>query len=432
MDVINVSSIFQHFTTLGNQVEATYRRCNYNDTDLSAIAADALTQFKEEFSFDTVAIADFLATTTIGQQPGLSFSDLPLTVYWQRNFYIEILIWTNSTTAVHQHGFSGAFKVLQGSSLHTTFDFQPKQVISSDCIYGVITPQRTDYFQRGSIQPINPGSEGLIHSLYHLDNPSLTLVIRSHGHKRHQPQYSFYRPHLALNPFQLEKDELVAMNAKLLYVANQLDRESMVQVWLDHIARLDFARLANLFLENSKYFRDEAEQEAFFSKAKQTHGELIDALKQVARYQERLDHISHSRTILSDPDLRYFLALLMNAKDKTSLLKMVKIRYPEQEPLECCARWLARLSEGKVDTARRLAQVVQQANVGGLHLGRKLGVALPPNVSDSQVQDLFLSFVRYGGDVDDLLVHHPDINPAELRTCFSRLANLEELSCLNT
>lgn len=430
MTTPTLTSFADQFTALGEQVESQYHRCNYNSADLPAIAAEALAHFEGEFAFDAADIAAFFATTSILQKPGSRFSDLPVTVFRQREFYIEILIWTKSTTSVHQHGFSGAFKVLQGSSIHTTFDFQPQREISTDCILGVVTPQHTEYLKKGSVRQIKPGSEGLIHSLYHLENPSLTLVVRSHGHTKHQPQYSYYRPCFAIDQFQLEKDELVVMYAKLLYVANQLDRESMMQVWLDPIAQLDFPRLAFLFLGNLGYFQNEVERQTFLDKARQTHGDLVDSLQAAAQFKENLEHISQSRTVLSDPDLRYFLALLMNAKDKAALLDMVKVRFPDQDPLECCARWLARLSEGKTDTALRLTQIVQQANVGALHLGRKLGVALPPNLTDEQAQALFLSFIRRDR-IEDLSYHHPDIDSTNLQRFFTRLTELEELGCLH-
>ena len=393
---------FDQFTALGEQVETQYRRCNYNPADLPAIAAEALAQFDGGFTFDTAAIAAFFAATSIPQQPRLRFSDLPVTVFRQREFYIEILIWTNSTTSVHQHGFSGAFKVLQGSSIHTTFEFQPQREISPDCILGAVIPQQTQYLAQGSIQEIAPGSEGLIHSLYHLAHPSLTLVVRSHGHKKHQPQYSYYRPCFAINPFRLEKDELVMMYTKLLHVANQIDRDNVMGVWLENIAQFDFPRLAYLFLINQGYFQNQAEQQAFLDKARLTHGDLIDSLQEAAEFKKKLGHISQSRTLLTDPDLRYFLALLMNAKDRAALLDMVAVRYPDQDPLKCCARWLARLSQGKQDTAKRLAQVVQQANVGALHLGRKLGVALPADLPEGATAELFAAFMRHGANSEGL------------------------------
>ena len=417
------------FTALGEYIRDRYRTCNYNQADLPVVAAEALAQFDSEFTFDAASIGAFFSTTPIRQQPQLPFSNLPITVFRHRDFYIEILVWTNSTTSVHQHSFSGAFRVLQGSSLHTKFAFKSQKMVNQDCILGLLEPQHTEYLHTGSVRQIHPGPEGLIHSLYHLENPSLTLVVRSHGHAMYEPQYSYHRPYLAFDPFKLEKDEQVIMTAKLLQVASQIDRPSMVQIWLEQIAQFDFSRLAWLFL-NYKDYLEEAEQQHFFDHARQNHNTLVDSLEKVAQYQTTLHHISHSRTVLTDPDLRYFLALLMNAKDRAALLDMVKVRYPDEDPLECCARWLAKLSEGKTDTALRLTQIVQQANLGALHLGRKLGVALPPKVANKQAEALFLSFIRDGNQVSDVAAHFPDIAAIDLQKFFDHLGNLEELGCL--
>lgn len=421
------------FLPLGEQVEADYRRHNYNETDLPAIAAAALDKFDNQFSFDAAAIAAFLATTPLPQQPKLGFSNLPITVFRRREFYIEILVWTQATTAVHQHGFSGAFRVLQGSSLHTTFTFTPHTTVSPDCIVGAVVPQHTEYLSTGAVREISPGSEGLIHSLYHLENPSLTLVVRSQGHAKYHPQYSYRRPHLALNTFRLEKDEQVVMMAKLLHVVQQVDRDHLGQIWRDQIARFDFPRLAWMLLTHGRYLPNETSQQTFLDQARQTHGPLVDLLEETAQFQTTLTQISQSRELLSDPDLRYFLALLMNAKDRAALLDMVQVRYPDQDPQACCAQWLARLSEGKQDTAKRLAQVVQQASVGALHLGRRLGVALPVNLPAGAAPELFAAFMRHGSGTEGLAAlqqQYPDIPTADLQRCLERLATLDELSCL--
>ena len=54
-------------------------------------------------------IAEFLSTTHLEQHPDNRFSNFPITVYNCPEFYIELLVWTTGTTAIHQHAFSGAF-----------------------------------------------------------------------------------------------------------------------------------------------------------------------------------------------------------------------------------------------------------------------------------------------------------------------------------
>ena len=63
------SLLAESFRGLGEHVEAVYRRQNYNGGDLPAIAEDALANWNDGFAFDVHAITEFLATTSIAQQP---------------------------------------------------------------------------------------------------------------------------------------------------------------------------------------------------------------------------------------------------------------------------------------------------------------------------------------------------------------------------
>jgi len=430
---LKTAQVSEKFTKLGSKVDALYRRCNYNQADLPAIAADALTEFESDLCFDALTIAEFLSETNIAQQPRLRFSDLPITVFRNREFYIEVLIWTHSTTSVHQHSFSGAFKVLQGSSIHTTFSFQPRQTMSPDLILGEVTAEQTEYLHRGAVRQIVPRSEGLIHSLYHLDQPSLTIVVRTSGHEHYQPQYSYHRPYLCFNQLRLEQDELVVMYLKLLGMAHQLTPEVIPKLWIERIARLDFARLAYLYLQGEGYFQTASDRETFLSQARLIQGDWINYLEASVQFRDRLSRISQSRQVLSNPDLRYFLALLMNAKDRNDLFEMVKVRYPDRNPLECCAEWLTQLSKGKADTALRLTQVVQQSKVGALRLGQKLGTALPDGIDDKTAQGIFLYLMQDHGCEQrqaSLQAMLSDTDPTMLDRVKNRLATVEELTCL--
>jgi predicted metal-dependent enzyme (double-stranded beta helix superfamily) len=137
---------------LGEAVERAYADCNYCDAALPRIAADALAKFDLQLGFDLQEIAAFLASTTVRQQSSQVFSDLQLTLYQRPYFYIEILIWSHATTSVHQHAFAGAFKVLQGSSLHTTFRFIQKHLVNPDCSLGELINQGSEFLAMGTIR----------------------------------------------------------------------------------------------------------------------------------------------------------------------------------------------------------------------------------------------------------------------------------------
>src|SRR5215471_9311957 len=75
---------FDVFQTLGEAVEKEFRRFNYDDQSFPQIAESALTDWEPDLEFDLKGLGSFLLTTMIKQQPGLSFSNLPVTLFLER------------------------------------------------------------------------------------------------------------------------------------------------------------------------------------------------------------------------------------------------------------------------------------------------------------------------------------------------------------
>src|SRR5262245_29195100 len=111
---------FQQFQILGDEIHAELSRRNFDEHALPDIAADALTRVELDAA-RLDQLAEFLIGTNIEQQPSLQFSNLPPVVYRCEDFYIELLVWIDATTTIHQHAFSGAFRVLVGSSFHSVY-----------------------------------------------------------------------------------------------------------------------------------------------------------------------------------------------------------------------------------------------------------------------------------------------------------------------
>jgi hypothetical protein len=188
---------FAVFQALGDRVEAEYRRFNYDDKVFPQIAESALTDWQECPEFNLGEVADFLLTTSVKQQPEVEFSNLPVTLYRSSEFYIECLIWVDATTSIHQHAFSGAFRVVTGCSLHSEYEFVEQARVSQLLLLGETRTQRLEALTRGDVRRITSGRAGLVHSLFHLDRPSATFVIRTYGKPWAQPQYDVYPPSIA-------------------------------------------------------------------------------------------------------------------------------------------------------------------------------------------------------------------------------------------
>jgi hypothetical protein len=141
-------------------------------------------------------------TVSLPYQADLStdFGQPRVTVYNGNHFFIDLLFWADGTTSIHQHGFSGAFQVVEGSSLQSTYSFRCDRKVAAHLLLGELRFLAAEYLPKGSIRSIHSG-KGLIHSVFHLERPSLTIVIRTARDVENQPQYAYCKPHVAYDPF---------------------------------------------------------------------------------------------------------------------------------------------------------------------------------------------------------------------------------------
>src|SRR6266853_5529160 len=124
----------------------------------------------------------------------------PLTVYSGRDFRIEVLFWVQGVPAIHQHSFSGAFHVMHGSSLQTLWEFELREQVAMRLALGRVSLKKAELLRKGDSRSIIAGQR-LIHSTFHLDRPSLTVVVRTLGEADKQPQYAYLPPTIAYDPF---------------------------------------------------------------------------------------------------------------------------------------------------------------------------------------------------------------------------------------
>ena len=172
---------FQQFQILGEEIHANLKHNSFDEQAFPAIAAEALSRIDLQNDFQLDQLAEFVITTKIKQQPSLAFSNLPPIVYRCEEFYIELLIWMDATTAIHQHAFSGAFRVLVGSSFHSVYEFNEHEQINSQLLLGDVRLKMAEILRTGDVRLIHSGRSGLAHALFHLDRPSVTVVVRNHG-----------------------------------------------------------------------------------------------------------------------------------------------------------------------------------------------------------------------------------------------------------
>ena len=369
---------FEAITRLGDQLQGRFRAANYDELAFCELASDALAGHDDTFVWSPAAIAGYLASTTVAQDPAFEFSNLPLILYRCPSFYIELLVWTSGTTAIHEHGFSGAFKVVAGSSLHTRYGFSAERRINHRLWLGRVECLGVEYLQQGAIRAIQPGDKGLCHSLFHLDHPSATLVIRTQGIHSYLPQRTLAAPCFAYSEPEMDRDPRIDMLRRLLDTALDIDRDGFVALLTRDIPALDFPTLFVLALDRRGLLGAGKEAGAFFAAVARHHGEpLAGHLRDAINEALRVDSLRAARRSTRDEGLRYFLALLMNLRHRHQVLAMLGERFPDVDPGKTCASLLARLCDQRQEASRLLARLAASSGVGEYRLGARVAGALP-------------------------------------------------------
>lgn len=108
------------------------------------------------------------------------FGDPPFTIYESRNkkFIAEIYFWNKAHTAIHDHSFSGAFKLLKGTSLAADYKFENSKELTNKCYRGELNLSKLEILKPSHTQLIKPGKE-FIHRVLHLEPNTVSLVLRT-------------------------------------------------------------------------------------------------------------------------------------------------------------------------------------------------------------------------------------------------------------
>ncbi len=332
-----------YFEKLGQTVLERWREQNFSlevFPELTRIAIDEappsenvdIEEMIHEFLFNDEQ--PFQGESGFGQPELIAFND--------PRFYIQILFWLEGTTEIHQHEFSGAFHVMQGSSVHSEFDFVGARSITPHIRIGDLRVKRIELLETGRTVPITSGRE-CIHSLFHLDTPSITVVIRTHHDPGTGPQYNYLPPHIAINP--LNADSLTARRKQLLDVLETIDDSNYAPYVNEMIGSLDFERGFNMLRHAMPRLKDLDEWDEALATFQNKHGELALGVPDTLAECLRRETISQMRHFIVNPEHRFFLALLMNVQNRTDILALVTQRFPGSSPIDTILGWAEELLE---------------------------------------------------------------------------------------
>lgn len=351
----------KEFAELGALVEQRWREQNYDETVFPEIAATALKKANLPSKISAWDVTEWaMRQTHLPEQQDLhaSFGEPPITLFNSSRFHIDIYFWLSSTTAIHQHGFCGAFQVLLGGSLHCHYDFEQHSRVNFHCATGNINLKSVEWLKPGDIKAIDAGKI-YIHSLFHLENPSATVVVRTNSVPLAPPQFSYFKPSLALDPFFsdatfIKKRQIV----RALINARAANADKLIVEMIESSDLHLTIELLQFLQSNLAFNRGDADSpqiiaqrnrfDKFFQTAVNRHEQLSDILPAVFEQQEREFEIIRRRGFVTDANHRYFLALLLNVTGKTRILSLIKERVSDQDPIETVLDWVDELGRTRI------------------------------------------------------------------------------------
>ncbi|HEY0480583.1 MAG TPA: hypothetical protein VGD37_23865 [Kofleriaceae bacterium] len=332
----------QDFEELGAEIEHAWRDAQYRTEELAPIAQAALEKRTLPASTSIERIFRwFVSSPQIPHQPPhFAFGDPPIQLYSGRRFYIEALFWTDGTTSIHQHSFSGAFQVLLGGSIHTAYTFDRKEVINRELHLGTLTAGTSELLRPGDTRQIVSGDR-FIHSLFHLERPSLTLVVRTRRDAGTDPQFSYLPPGIAYDPFVPDE-----RSSRLLRLLDVLDHRlpETTRLLADAVMSADFASVVAILMHWHRVHSINPDaSEALLSIVERRHRVLATSLRhavQEARRQMLIIHRRRSNHLVAH---RFFLALLLNVGNRAKILQFVEQQFPGADPIDLITRWIEEL-----------------------------------------------------------------------------------------
>ncbi len=331
-----------YFAELGRTVLSQWKQKNFSLPAFPAIAQREMEARPPSKHVDLEKLVrDFLLDEDQPFQTASGFGQPELIVYDHPRFYIQVLFWLDGTTDIHQHEFSGAFHVLSGSSIHSHFEFKNVRPVTAHLQVGDLRRKDICLLETGSTVPIVSG-RGCIHSLFHLDSPSVTVVVRTHSDPGTGPQFTYLPPHLAVDP--VHNDALTMRRKQLLDVLESNGDPAYPELVLAMVADLDFERGFFILQNSIGYLRQtgrwEEVREVFSNKHAELAGSVMPTLDEIIRR----DGLAALRASIEDAEHRFLLALLLNASNRAGVFKMVSQRY-SGDPLATILRWVDELAE---------------------------------------------------------------------------------------
>ncbi|MFO0671917.1 MAG: hypothetical protein U0235_20215 [Polyangiaceae bacterium] len=334
------------FDDLGRRIERSWRARDYDEAAFPDLAAEALAATPPSSAVAPEDIVRHVLSAPALEAPfGSTAGEPSVTLFRAGRFYLHALFWMSSTTAIHDHAFSGAFSVLGGSSLHTTYDWTTTRKVNDHFLLGKMTRRSVELLSAGATRRIDDG-DALVHALFHLEHPSVTIVARTFSHRMRQ--YVYHPPGVAEDtrrPEDLRSVQLATL--RVLWDSQHPDAQAATSTLLDD-ADLETVFHVLRAVRRSRLTVDL--KAALFGHAAHRFPAEVELFRQTLSEMARRENLVRRRDAVRRPEHRFLLAMLMNLDARADVDALVAARYGG-DPSDHLTRWVRELSDQPVDGA---------------------------------------------------------------------------------
>jgi len=346
----------QHFA----EIESSIYRCWDRDDEahLADAATGALDHCRELLAFDPAECLQWALDggVVLPEQSWLfDFGQPALTVVRNADFRIDLLYWIENASPTHDHITCGAFAAVHGDRLHGQYSFAGEQRLGPWIETGQLSKLELEVMRQGDVRPLRPD---LIHDVFWLSKPSVTLVVRcaEHPGATSRKPRSFWAPGLALVPKAHHDTSLVSRRAEglaLMRMANQ----TMYQDAFSRILEGPDPSLA--------YY-------AFTAAAVSSPRALDEALNSLTRPNSVIPHLVDARTQIvrrshlgglytGDDESRLLVGLLWAEADVQACHDAIAAVFPNESVAAVVDAAVSALEDIDPDTAHQARTLFQPA-----------------------------------------------------------------------
>lgn len=393
--------MFTQIDALARDVEEAWASAGHDEARFPEIAAQALSR-PLDLDFPTLA-RRICEGAALPEQRRLdqAFGQPAITLHHGERFVVEALCWHSGSPAIHQHAFSGAFRVLTGRSVHSRYTFAERERLDPRILLGTLRLVGVELLDDSTVVQI-PRGPGLIHSAFHLDNPSMTVVVRTYDVS--EPEYSYLPPGVAFDPSARSP----ALHKKL-QLLDTLDLSSPAlypECVEAALASSDLYDGMAIVMRAGRHRLDWPTFVALLDRLRDQHGAKIEPLVPALIEERRRSIVVGLRAQITDQDDRFFLAALLGFSRRAELLDAMVQRYGSMEVV----RQRVAAGVGRLLGVASQAQVIVDAAVRAM-LDDVPPESFPAHAARQWKQTLAPHEVEKLGNFYGQVLQHPLLTP---------------------